>query len=298
MFILSLILLLKSSDYFTEAAERIGVGLGIPSFIVGVTIVSIGTSMPELASSIIAALSNNSEFIVGNVLGSNITNILLILGVVAIIGKKIKLTWELIRVDLPLLVASAILVFFMLMDGVFTFFEAILCICGYLIYLSYIISTQRKSKKDKKRSINKKDIFILIVSCIGIFLGAKFTVDSVSNIAEILAISTGIIAATIVALGTSLPELSVSFIAAKKGKGELAIGNILGSNIVNSFIVLGIPGLITTIIVPLSFTVFILPFFLSMTILYFFITQDNKITRWEGWILILIYIFFILSMIS
>lgn len=295
VFIVSLIVLLKSSDYFTDTAEKIGIHFGIPAFIVGVTIVSIGTSMPELASSVIAAFGGAPEFVVGNVLGSNITNILLILGVIAVVGKKMKLTWELIRVDLPLLMGSAILVFFMLSDGIFSFTEAIICILGYLIYVAYVTSIHRKPSKKKRKLLGWKTPLILVLSCIGIYVGARFTVESVLQIADILMISTGIIAASIVALGTSLPELSVSLTAAKKGKAELAIGNILGSNILNSFLVLGASGAIATLVVPAALLVFILPFFLGVTLLYFFITQDNRITRWEGWMLILIYIFFLIK---
>ena len=304
IFIVSLIVLIKASDYFTDSAEKIGVYFGLPAFIIGVTIVAIGTSLPELISSIFAVLKGSSEIVVGNVVGSNITNIFLVLGVAAILGKKIKVTYELVHVDLPLLVGSAFLLAVTIWDGIFTLPEALLCIGGIILYLFYTINAEKKHKdveikKEMKGEIKKirkldlKTLIILAVSAFFIYLGAKYTVESVIQLSEILNIGKEIIAISAVALGTSLPELMVTVSAARKGKPEMAVGNILGSNIFNSLAVMGIPALIGTLIIPHSILTFGLPMMLIATLLYFFITQDKEITRWEGWMLIIFYVFFI-----
>lgn len=298
VFVVSLFILIKASDYFTDSAEKIGLSFGLSPFIVGVTIVAFGTSLPELASSIMAVLQNSSEIVVGNVVGSNITNIFLILGISAILGKTLKIDHDLISVDLPMFVGSAFFLSLTILDGKFSIGEAILAIIGIILYTTYTAKADKKEneldikiQKDKKK--NWIVYSILTLSIIFIYLGAKYTVDSVIKIAEILKIGKEIIAIGVVALGTSLPELVVSIRAAKKGKAEIAIGNILGSNIFNIFAVMGISALFGTLIIPNSIITFGLPVMLVATLLYFFITQDKKITIWEGWLLILFYVFFV-----
>jgi cation:H+ antiporter len=302
IFIASLLVLIKASDYFTGSAEKIGLYFGIPAFIVGVTIVAIGTSLPELVSSIFAVLKGSSEIVVGNVIGSNITNIFLILGIAAIIGKKIKITYEPIHVDLPLLVGSAFLLAVTIWDGIFTLPEAMLCIGCFVLYLLYTKNVEKKHEdveikkmkgKLKKRRLDWKTLVILVVSAFFIYLGAKYTVESVIKLSEILNVGKELIAISAVALGTSLPELMVTVSAARKGRPEMAVGNVLGSNIFNALAVMGIPALIGTLIIPSSILTFGLPMMLIATLLYFFITQDKEITKWEGWLLIIFYVFFI-----
>lgn len=299
IFIVSLFILIKASDHFTYSAEKIGTFFGLPAFIVGVTIVAIGTSLPELVSSIVAVLNDSSEIVVGNVVGSNITNIFLILGITAVVGKKMQISHELIHVDLPLLMGSAFLLTITIWDGFFTLPEALLCLAGFIIYLFYTISSETKQENieieaDKKRSeLDIKTLIILVVSTVLIYIGAKYTVESVIQLSEILNIGKETIAISAVALGTSLPELMVSVSAARKRKAEIAIGNILGSNIFNALAVMGIPAFFGVLIIPQNILTFGLPMMLIATALYFFITQDRQITKWEGYMLIIFYVFFI-----
>lgn len=309
VFVVSLFVLIKASDYFTHSAEKIGLFFGIPAFIVGATIVAVGTSLPELISSIFAVLRNSSEIVVGNVVGSNVANIFLVLGIAAIVGQKMKLTYELVHVDLPLLIGSAFLLAVTIWDGIFSFPEALLCIAGIILYLLYTINTKKKHerieiKKETKeevkqgRKLDRKTLVILAVSAFFIYLGAKYTVESVIKLSEIFNIGKEIIAISAVALGTSLPELMVTIAAAKKGKPEMAVGNVLGSNIFNALAVMGIPALIGTLIIPYSILTFGLPMMLIATLLYFFITHDKEVTKWEGWLLVIFYVFFIGKLFS
>ncbi len=301
IFVISLFVLIKSADYFTTSAEKIGLFFGIPSFLVGVTIVALGTSLPELVSSIIAAQEGSTEIVAGNVIGSNIANIFLIIGVVAIIAKRMEVTYELIHVDLPLLIGSAFLLAATVWDGIFTWKEGLLCMAGILLYLCYTIVNTKEGHKwlDLKSLFKTKAKLgwhtptILAISAIFIYLGAKYTIDSIINLSNLLNIGKEIIALSAVALGTSLPEMMVSISAAKKGNAEIAVGNVLGSNIFNSFVVMGIPSFMGTLTIPADILSFSLPMMLMATILYFFITQDKQITRWEGGMLVIFYVFFI-----
>lgn len=303
-------MLVKAADAFTDSAEELGLYLKMPAFLVGVTIVAIGTSLPEIVSSVIAVLRGAPEFVAGNVIGSNITNIFLILGVAAIIGRKLKVEYNLIHVDLPLLIGSAFIFLLTIYDGVFTLFEALICLLGLLLYMLYVVATQRhrnkhqkelerdikQELKEERRTFDNGDVLILVGSAFFIYLGARFTVDAVIHLSDILSIGSEIIAVSAVALGTSLPELVVSVKAAMKGQAEIAVGNVLGSNIFNVFGVMGVAGLFGTLIIPHDLLVFGLPVMIIATLLYFFTTQDKEITHWEGWIFVVFYILFIVKL--
>ncbi|MFQ5794978.1 MAG: calcium/sodium antiporter [Candidatus Bipolaricaulia bacterium] len=291
----SLTVLIKSSDYFTDCAEKIGLFLGIPAFIVGVTIVAFGTSLPELISSVLAVVRDTSEIVVGNVVGSNITNIFLILGLTAIVGQRLKVTYEITHVDLPLMVGAAFLVAVTVWDGAFTLPDALLCLAGIVIYLRYTMAARREAEdvETEEGKLDLKTLMILVASGAFIYLGANYTVESIIKLSEILDIGEEIIAVSAVALGTSLPELTVGITAARKGKPEIAIGNVLGSNIFNSFAVMGIPALFGTLTIPNSILTASLPIMLIATLLFFFVAQEKVVTKWEGWLLVIFYVFFI-----
>ncbi|MBD3210681.1 calcium/sodium antiporter [Candidatus Micrarchaeota archaeon] len=295
IFAVSLAILIKSSEYFTLSAEEIGIYFGIPSFVVGVTIVSLGTSLPELVSSVIAVLSDSTEIVTGNVVGSNIANIFLILGIAAIIGKNMKISYELIHVDLPMLFGSAILLTLTLWDGVFTSTEAILAILGAVIYIAYTASSvkERGGKSKQKGKMSAATVGTLIVSGAFIYLGASYTIESVIRLSELLNVGKEIIAITAISIGTSLPELMVSASAARFGRAEIAVGNVLGSNIFNSYLVIGVPALIGPLKVTETIIDLGLPMMVVATFLYFFMTQDREITGWEGMVLILFYVLFL-----
>jgi cation:H+ antiporter len=305
VFVVSLLILIKSSDYFTDSAEKIGTYFGMPAFIVGVTIVAFGTSLPELVSSIIAVLKNSSEIVGANVIGSNIANIFLIIGIAAIIAKKLKIYHEIIHVDLPFLVGSSFLFAFLTWDGIFTFTEGLLSLVGILIYIAYTINTHKADREIKeevqsrsKINLSIKTWIVLIASAFLIYIGAKYMIDSVIALSKLLNMGSEIIAISAVALGTSLPELMVSIAAARKGKAEIAIGNVLGSNIFNVFAVMGIPALFGSLIIPGEILTFGLPMMLASTLLFFFMAQEKEITKWEGYLLLLFYVFFIGKLFS
>ena len=329
IFVASLAVLVKASDFFTAAAEKIGIFFGLDPFIVGVTIVAIGTSLPELVSSILAVLQGASEVVVGNVVGSNIANIFLIIGVAGVIstaspgkerGRELIIEYDLVSVDLPLFVGSAFLLSLAIWDQEFSLVESGIFILGYFIYLFYTLDTSKPETIAIETSVNStldptsnsevdspsteldpekqtpyllKQIGVLVISAVFIFLGAKYTISSLISLSEILNIGKEIIAVSAVAVGTSLPELIVTINAALRGNAEIAIGNVLGSNIFNIFIVMGVPGLMGNLSIPQSVIWSGIPVLLAGTLLMFFVTQDRKLTNWEGWLFFLFYFWFI-----
>ncbi len=297
LFAVSLSVLLYASDKFIEAAEKIGLSFGISPFIIGVTIVAFGTSLPELATSIAAVFSGSSEIVVGNVIGSNITNILLVLGLTAIVGKQIKLDFDVMDIDMPLLICSAIFMFFALSDGDFTIFEALLFLACIPIFLLNSFKGDKVDKADRP-FVKPVEYLILLLGGIFIFLGAKYTIVALEVISEIAGISPELIALTGIALGTSLPEVIVSIAAARKGKHAIAVGNVLGSNLFNTYAVMSIPRLIGDLTIPASILDFSLPFMVAVTFIFAVICLSKKISKWEGMMLVVLYIFFIYYLVK
>jgi cation:H+ antiporter len=303
VFIISLYALIKASDFFTDSAEKIGLYLGLPPFIVGVTIVALGTSLPELVTSVVAVSKHSSEIVIGNVVGSNIANVFLVFGLTAIISKKMVITHDIIKVDLPFLVGSAFLLAATSWDGTFSRPDGVLCLAVIVVYVFYTVSTEEKHKDAVLEKVVKDKVdteepiwkawVILVVSAVFIYLGANFTIESIIKLSELLKLGKEIIAVSAVAFGTSLPELVVTLSASRKNKPEIAVGNILGSNIFNALFVMGIPVLLGPLIIPHSIITFGLPIMLVATLLYVFITQDKEIASWEGWMLLIFYVFFI-----
>ena len=303
VFIVSLSVLIKASDYFTSSAEKIGIFFGIPAFIIGSTIVAFGTSLPELVTSVVAVIKNSSEIVAGNVVGSNIANIFLVLGLVAIINKRITIHFNIIHIDLPFLIGSSFLLALSIWDGLFGRFDTLLFLSALTVFIWYTMTKREKKKEDPEEAVKNKGIIIkaliiLAVSCLFIYLGAKYTIEAVIKLAEVFNVNKEIIAVSAVALGTSLPEVMVSLSAARKGNAEMAVGNILGSNIFNSFAVMGISALFGPLVIPASILTFALPVMVIATILFYVICHDNKVSLWEGWMLIIFYVFFIGKLFS
>lgn len=291
VFTVSLAVLVKASDFFVAGAEKVGRSLGLSSFIVGVVIVGIGTSLPELISSVIAVLEHHSEIVIGNAIGSNITNIFLILGVTAFLGKSFDIKYNLLRFDLPFLSGSALLISFMVWDRSFSMGEALLCVAVLVIY--FMASVNSTADDTEKYSAHVREWLYLTISPVFIFLGAKYTIEAVVKVSEILSIGSDVIALSAVAFGTSLPELAVSVASVKKGKPEMAVGNIIGSNIFNTLGVMGLSRLVGELVIPSGMLDFSMPLFLAATFLYVIITVDQRISRNEGIFMILFYLFFI-----
>ncbi len=295
--IVSIAVLVLASDFFISGSERIGLSFGMSPFLIGVFIVGVGTSLPELVASIVSIHQGHSEIVIGNVLGSNITNIFLVLGIGAVVGSRFNLNYDLMRIDLPFLAASSILLALMVFDRKFTTGEAIICIVALLAYFFTTIGSHSDNDVlQEKQSLKIRDFAIVVGSGFLIFAGAKFTVDSVVRLSALLGIGSEVIALSAVALGTSLPEVMVSVSAARKGKAEMIVGNIIGSNIFNTFGVMGVAGCMGKLEIPAGVIKFSLPVSIAAAFMYFIITKNQEINRNEGSILLIFYCFYLCSL--
>jgi cation:H+ antiporter len=294
LFVVSLTVLLKASDLFIDSAEKIGLSVGIPPFIIGVTIVAFGTSLPELATAIVSVLKNESELVVSTVIGSNVTNIALVLGLVAVIVKNIDLEYNIWHSDMPHLWGSAFMFWLVLSDFQVSTLEAILLLFGIIIFLAHSFKTDNdKNDDEEKIKVSWKTYLFLLIGGFLVYLGADYTVFSIIKLSAYAGIESKIIGLSAVALGTSLPEIIVSLNAARKGKTSIAVGNVLGSNIFNTYIVIGIPALIGPLSIPDDINTFYLPLMIVMTILFGVMSNNKNFSRSEGFILLLFYAFFL-----
>jgi len=295
VFIVSLFVLVKGADWLLASSEKIGLRAGLSPFVVGVTIVAFGTSLPELISGFVAVMDGVSEIVVANAVGSNIANILLVVGISAIVGKRLSVSKDLIDLDLPLIALSTAIFLLVAFDGSITFFEAMFLVITYLIYLGFslIYKDDEIDEKVKRPKITPNDILMLVIGIVGLSVGAKFMVDSIESLSLILKIAPGIIAITAVAIGTSLPELIVSVKAAIRKQSEVALGNIFGSNIFNVLAVVGLPGLFGTLIIDEKTLTLGLPVLLMATILFIISGISRRIHVQEGALYLMLYVIFI-----
>lgn len=249
LLVIGFTMLVKGADYFVDGAAGIATKFGIPQLVVGLTIVAMGTSAPEAAVSITGALHGAADISIGNVVGSNILNVLIILGITGFIT-TVAVQKSTVMIEMPFMLAITILLIVLGMSGnVLTFVEGIIlwiCFIIYLVYLYFLAKKGVEEEAEEDRPVWKLLLFI-IAGGIVVVWGANISVDAATAIAQAIGISERFIGLTIVALGTSLPELVASVTAAQKGNADIAIGNIVGSNIFNILFVLGTSALITPI---------------------------------------------------
>lgn len=243
-------LLIKGADWFVDGAAGLARRLKIPQLVIGLTIVAMGTSMPEAAVSITAAMDSTPGIAIGNVVGSNILNILLILGVTACMT-TLNLRASTLWIEIPFLIAvTALLLVFGVTGSAITFWEGIIFLALFLVYLGYL-AVLAKREKEKEESVQEiplwKSLVFMILGGVMVVKGSDLAVDSACQLAAFFGISQRFIGLTIVALGTSLPELVTSVVAARKGNADIAIGNIVGSNIFNILFILGTASVICEI---------------------------------------------------
>jgi cation:H+ antiporter len=331
--VVSMVILIQGSDFFVTQVTHIARLLKASDFVIGLTIVAFGTSLPELSSSIAAALYGNTELIMGNVIGSNLSNIALVLGIVSIIS-LISISKEVYDREGVLLLALTVLFYIMSLNGIISFMEGILLLLIFVVYLLYLkesdsmIEAQGKgivfrthyfgklivgkslnnlknfltfdSYKDMFTRNREFDIKNLVKYSVFSFIGfliiiysSKYLVNSALSVAEALGIGAGVVGLTVIAIGTSLPELFVSIMAAKRGKGDLVVGTILGSNIYNILIVVGISAIVSPLVVTYTSLYYSIPMLLLMTAYFmWFIRRDYVLRRREGIILLTIYLLF------
>jgi cation:H+ antiporter len=304
-FLAGLALLILGAEWLVRGASRLAAKIGISPLVIGLTVVAFGTSSPELAVSIQSALAGQADIAVGNVIGSNVFNILLILGISAVITPLI-VQQQLIRLDAPLMIGLSFAFYLMALDGVISRLEGILLFAGLITYTVFLI---RQSRRESKAVVEEYiqefgakaesgwQPWILNLGLVGIgltllVLGSNWLVESAVSIARWLGLSELIIGLTIVAGGTSMPEVATSVAAAIKGERDIAVGNAVGSNIFNLLSVCGLTAIVAPLGIPISQVAktFDLPVMLAVAVLalpIFF--TGNCIERWEGWLFLFYY---------
>ena len=294
LLLVGLLCLIKGSDFFVDGASSIASHLKIPTIIVGLTIVAFGTSAPEAAVSITSSLTGSNAMAVSNVIGSNLFNMLMVIGIAALLS-NLLMEKSVLKKDLPFLVAITLLfAIFIFIGWDITNIEGIILLIILAGYIIYLIRGSKKSKNANEVEAAKftlpKSIILIIIGLAGIIIGGDLVVDSASAIAIALGMSETLVGLTIVAIGTSLPELVTSITALKKGENQLVIGNVIGSNIFNILFVLGASSAISRIPLDSSMLIDVL-FMMGVTILCFIFgkTQD-KYDKKEGVILIALFI--------
>ena len=294
LLIVGFVFLIKGSDFFVDGASSIASILRIPTIIVGLTIVAFGTSAPEAAVSITSSLTGSNALAVSNVIGSNLFNMLMVIGIAALLS-ELLMEKKVLDKDLPFLVGITLLfAIFIIVGWDITTIEGIILLLILIAYVIYLIHDARKSSEsnevEKPKLTLPKSIIFMIVGLAGIIIGRDLVVDSASAIAMALGMSETLVGLTIVAIGTSLPELVTSITALKKGENQLVIGNVIGSNIFNILFVLGASSAISAIPLDSSMLIDVI-FMIAVTILCFIFgkTQD-KYDKKEGVILVILFI--------
>lgn len=300
--VIGFIILIKGADLFVDGASNIASNFKVSKMLIGLTIVAFGTSAPEFAVSIKSLISNNGDMVLGNVIGSNILNILLILGTSALFH-SLNVKNNTVKKELPITMLITTLFAVLLSDKIFdknvvssfTRQDGIILMLFFLVFIYYLISMTRNKiddDQDNKETLSLSKSFIYTgIGIVGIVLGSNFVVESASSIASILGVSERMISLTIVALGTSLPELVTSVTATRKGEYDIAIGNVVGSNIFNIGMVIGVPVALFGGIQSIAFSYIDLVVMLASAFLLFaFSFKDYKITKREGVFFLLLFI--------
>ena len=303
LILIGFIMLIKGADFLVNGSSAIAKKLRISEIIVGLTIVSIGTSMPELFVSTTSALNGYSDLSIGNVIGSNICNLLLILGLSAII-RPVKFHKETKLIENPMLIVlSFIFLVICNINQDVSRFEGIILISLFILFLLYTIIMAKKSQdeiiiqisKEETKKINVfKNILLIILGIIVLKYGGDLVVENAKKLALALNISEKIIGLTIVAIGTSLPELVTSVTAAIKGESDIAIGNIIGSNIFNMLLIIGVSSIIKPISYNISYNLQMFILFIGMFLMtaFPFIKPKDCLSRWNGVLCVLLYVFY------
>jgi cation:H+ antiporter len=296
-----LLLLFVSGKFLVDSSVAISRRLKIPRMIIGLTVVAFGTSAPELLVSLQAAFAGYPEIAMGNVVGSNISNILLVLAITAIIY-PIPVPASSVKHDWPILMLVSLVLFAFSMNGAISRLEGIILVGLLAAYVLMSVLRSRGAKRKPESSevgpVMKWWLagLILLLSCVGLAFGADLLVDNVAIIAEELGISKRVVSITMVAVGTSIPEVATSVIAALKKETDISVGNIIGSNIMNILSVLGFTSLVSPVSVAKEIAIFDIPWMLGATLLLLLLmlpAARSRITRWEGIFMIIIYLLYI-----
>ncbi|MGL4736545.1 MAG: calcium/sodium antiporter [Cellulosilyticaceae bacterium] len=308
LLLIGFVLLIKGADFFVDGASSIAKALRIPTLIIGLTIVAFGTSAPEVAVSVTSAIQGQNEIAIGNVVGSNMFNLLLVIGIAAMIC-PLKVKKSIIIKEFPFTILAAVVLLILSLDvklhagatNMLTRSDGLILLVMFGIFMYYLIELALTSRDQVEEITDvmplKKSIPISLGGIAAIVIGGKLVVDSATTIALTLGMSQNLVGLTIVAIGTSLPELVTSIVAARKGESDIALGNVIGSNIFNVFLILGLSSVIHPIAIESSVIVDMTFMFMTTLLTYLFAITKKKIVRYEGALLAALYVLYMVFII-
>lgn len=291
LLILGIVVVLKSADWLTDGSVALAERMGISQMVIGLTIVALGTSMPEFCVSLVSAIKGTSDLAVGNVVGSNIFNSMLIVGCAAMVA-PMTIPKTTVRKDIPFALIASIVLFMMIVNGDeadISRLEAGILVLMLAIYMFFTLKNAKDTTAvgtEKKEFMNPwRAIAFLLLGLVGLVLGSNVFVDNASALARVLGVSDAVIGLTVVAGGTSMPELATSIVAARKGNSGIAIGNVLGSNVFNILFILGVTGVISPMSINGITSLDLSMMIISMILLWLFSYTKFTVERWEGFVL-------------
>lgn len=304
LIIVGIAFVLWGADRLTDGAVAVAQRMGVPQIVIGLTIVAFGTSMPEFCSSLVSALNHQPGMAVGNVVGSNIFNALLIVGMAALVA-PISILPSTVKKDIPFaLVSSVLLVLLCGFDGMIQWYDAVIMLVFFTVFMVITLREAKSGEIKEETTAEKKpmsklmSIVWIVVGLACLIGGSTVFVNAASKFAAELGVDPAVIGLTIVAMGTSLPELATSVVSATKGNSGIAIGNVLGSNVFNILFILGVTGVISPLDIKGITTLDLSVMVIAMILLWLFSFTKLKISRWEGAVLTLVFIGFMVMLLK
>jgi cation:H+ antiporter len=299
LIVVGVALVLFGADKLTEGASSLARRMNVPEIIIGLTIVAAGTSAPELFVSLVSALKETPDMAVGNVVGSNTMNAMLIVGCAAMVAPMI-ISPSTVKKDIPFSVGASVLLILLALDSFLSRMDGIILLIGFAVFMTYTLMLAKKGSNEavKESSPVWKNLLYLVFGLAGLVAGSNLFVDSASDVALSLGISEGVVGLTVVAGGTSLPELATSVIAARKGQSAIAIGNVIGSNVFNILMILGLTATISPLQIQGITTIDMAVMLLSVVLIWLFSYTRYTVERWEGAVLVggyLVYLGWLIS---
>ncbi|MBQ3767411.1 MAG: calcium/sodium antiporter [Prevotella sp.] len=286
--IIGVAMVLKGADFLTEGAAALARRVNIPEIVIGLTIVAAGTSAPELFVSLVSALKGTPDLAVGNVVGSNTMNCMLIVGCAAMVA-PMTISRSTVKKDIPFSVGASVLLMLLALNSFLGRLDGIMLLLGFVFFMIYTLMQVKKDSVDKVQAETSpvwKNVLFLLGGLLLLAVGSNLFVDHASNLALALGVSEGVVGLTVVAGGTSLPELATSVVAARKGQSAIAIGNVIGSNVFNILLILGLTATISPLAIAGITTVDMAVMLLSVALVWLFSFTRFTVERWEGALLV------------
>ncbi len=301
LIIIGVALVLKGADFLTEGASALARRMHVPEIVIGLTIVAAGTSAPELFVSVVSALNGTPDLAVGNVVGSNTMNCMLIVGCAAMVA-PMTISRSTVRKDIPFAVMASILLTCIALDNYLGRIDGIILLLGFVVFMAYTLLQAKNGQAEPQTEVRQLNpwlsVLFLVIGLAMLVAGSNVFVDSASSVAAALGVSEGVIGLTVVAGGTSLPELATSVVAARKGQSAIAIGNVIGSNVFNILMILGLTAVISPLQIEGITTIDMAVMLISVILVWLFSFTRFTVERWEGASLVIGYLVYLWWLIS